>query len=61
MPITLKYAGLEFVARRIDGAAGPLWQVTQAGAPITSFPAHPGDTERSVRDRIFRWLTAADG
>ncbi len=60
MAITLKYAGLEFAARRIDGPAGAVWQVTQAGAPITSFPAHPGDTERAVREKILRWLKAAD-
>jgi hypothetical protein len=37
---------------------GPVWQVTRAGAPITSFPAQHRERPSDIRDKVLEWLEA---
>jgi hypothetical protein len=55
--LTFSHAGQEYVADRQAGP-GPAsnWQITRAGAPVTSFPASDGDTTESVRAKVIEWL-----
>ena len=65
--VTIQHNGLTYSARVRDGedvtaTAGPagdrVWDVTQGGATITSFPASPGDSKASVERKIVEWLEA---
>lgn len=59
---TLSHAGQDYVAERQPGpGAVESWQITRAGAPITSFPAAAGDTSESVRTRLAEWLRGNEG
>lgn len=59
--LTLTWQGREYeVARREAAEPGsgdtPVWQVTRDGAPVTSFPAQPGDGAGAVRRKVVEWL-----
>jgi hypothetical protein len=62
--LTVRYRGGEFEVVRKSGteahlaATGATWQVTRDGAPLTSFPAEPGETDGSVREKVMEWLRA---
>jgi hypothetical protein len=58
---TFSHAGQEYVAERQAGPGTPSWQITRAGAPITSFPAGPGDSAESVRRKAIDWLRGNEG
>ena len=59
---TLSHAGQDYVAERQPGPGdAESWQITRAGAPITSFPAAAGDTSESVRTRLVEWLRGNEG
>jgi hypothetical protein len=36
----------------------PMWYVTIGGTALTKLPAHPEDTEASVRNVVLDWLAA---
>ena len=61
--VTLSWRGERDEIGRRHGAEakpdqGAVWQVTRGGAPITSFPAHPGDGPEAVREKVVAWLEA---
>lgn len=61
--LAVSWRGAEYEVVRRDGAEampepGPVWQVTQDGAPVTSFPAGVGDRPEDVREKVLAWLRA---
>ena len=61
--VTLSWRGERYEIARHDGAEakpdrGSVWQVTRGGAPITSFPAQPGEGAEAARARAVEWLEA---
>jgi hypothetical protein len=59
---TLSYEGQEYVAERQPGSgSAPTWRITRGGAPITSFPAAPGDTSDAIRAKLVEWLRGNEG
>jgi len=61
--VTVSWRGRRYEVERKDGLEaapepGPVWQVTRGGAPVTSFPADPGDGPGSVREKVVAWLEA---
>jgi hypothetical protein len=63
--VSLEYLGKQVTAaldrgQMISGPTrpqeAPMWYVTIGGTALTKFPATPGDTEASVRDRVLAWL-----
>lgn len=64
--MTLSHNGGTYELTRTGGAAahleatGPTWQLLRDGAPVTTFPANPGESESAVRDKALEWLRAQD-
>ena len=63
--VTVSWRGSDYEAVRRDGRdalpePGPVWQVTRAGAPVTSFPAEKQDRPEEVREKILEWLRGND-
>jgi hypothetical protein len=58
--VTVFWQGKEYDAVRSDGReaapAGKVWQVLRDGAPVTSFPADPGEGAVAVKEKIIGWL-----
>ena len=58
--VTVFWKGREYDAVKTDGheAAGPgaVWQVSQDGAPVTSFAVQPGEGAVAVKEKIVGWL-----
>lgn len=59
--VTVAWRGEEYEAvlkkgREAAPDVGPVWQVTRDGAPVTSFPASPGDGPGSVQEKVISWL-----
>jgi hypothetical protein len=57
------WRGKEYEAVRKDGGeaapgGGAIWQVTSDGAPVTTFPADPGDGTGTVHQKVIEWLEA---
>lgn len=62
--VTLSWRGQTYEVARKQGPEarpdpGPVWQVTRDGAPITTFPADPGDDAGQVREKVVAWLEAS--
>ena len=57
--VTVFWQGKEYDAvRGREAPAGPVWQVLRDGAPVTSFPADPGEGAGVVKEKILGWLEA---
>jgi hypothetical protein len=61
--VTVWWQGQEYDAVRQPGhevGAGPaeVWQLQNDGAPLTSFPADPGEGAGAVKEKILEWLEA---
>jgi hypothetical protein len=61
--MTVSWRGRTYeVARQTGREAAPdggaVWQVTQDGALITSFPATDGEGSGAVREKVVGWLEA---
>lgn len=61
--VTVAWRGRSYDVERREGQAaepepGPVWRVTRGGAPVTSFPAGPGDAPGAVREKVIAWLEA---
>ena len=55
--VTVFWQGKEYDAvRSREAPAGPVWQVLQDGAPVTSFAADPAESAGSVKGKILGWL-----
>jgi hypothetical protein len=56
--VTVFWQGKEYDAVRSgsDAQASPVWQVLRDGAPVTSFPANPGEAAAVVKNKIIGWL-----
>jgi hypothetical protein len=58
--VTVSWNGREYEAvrkgRHESGEQGAVWQVQQAGAVVTSFPAERADTAAEVEEKVRGWL-----
>jgi hypothetical protein len=54
--VTVFWQGKEYDAVRSREAPAGVWQVLRDGAPVTSFPADPGEGAGAVKDKILGWL-----
>jgi hypothetical protein len=55
--VTIFWQGKEYDAvRSREAQADPVWQVLRDGAPVTSFPADPGEGAGAVKEKILGWL-----
>jgi len=55
--VTVFWQGKEYDAvRSHEAPAGPVWQVLQDGAPVTSFAVEPAESAGAVKEKIFGWL-----
>jgi hypothetical protein len=59
----VSWQGEQYEVVRRDGREsapepGPVWQVTRAGAPVTSFPAQDREAASEVREKVLEWLRA---
>jgi hypothetical protein len=57
--VTVWWQGQEYDAvRQADnsGGSGSIWQLLEDGAPVTSFPAEPGESAIAVKEKILEWL-----
>ncbi|HYF40658.1 MAG TPA: hypothetical protein VD930_13270 [Gemmatimonadales bacterium] len=50
--------GQTLTGELLVGEEPPMWYLTIGGTALTKLPAHPSDTEASVRGRILAWLEA---
>jgi hypothetical protein len=57
--VTVFWQGKEYDAVRSagrDAQTDQTWQVLRDGAPVTSFPANPGEGATVVKEKIIGWL-----
>jgi hypothetical protein len=51
-------AGQTLSGQPLPRGEPPMWYVTIGGTALTKLPAHPDDTETSVRRTVLDWLSA---
>ncbi|MDQ3222032.1 MAG: hypothetical protein M3Q75_00920 [Gemmatimonadota bacterium] len=57
--VTVFWQGKEYDAvPSHEAQAGPVWQVLNNGAPVTSFAANPSESAGAVKEKILGWLQA---
>lgn len=61
--VTVWWQGQEYDAVRQDAneigaGSGSVWQLLHEGAPVSSFPAEPGEAAGAVKEKILEWLEA---
>lgn len=57
--VTVFWEGKEYDAVRAGSREtqdSSVWQVLRDGAPVTSFPANPGEGASAVKEKIIGWL-----
>ena len=55
--LTFSHAGQQYVAeRQLGPEPASNWQVTRAGAPVTSLAASAGDTAATIKQNVVDWL-----
>jgi len=65
--VTVRHGGRTFEAKiarsddaspTADATPAPVWQVTEGGHTVTTFPAGDSESADAIREKIVEWLRA---